>query len=182
MTVIWGIIVIFVLAICFRPKKDAVPKTENNPASDQNPYDMVWPEPKPDNLWDSFDYFVRIGEVWTRYASDSDENTVYLRYVVKDIDQYCKQHAGERGYFELDMSELSWAKDYLRDVPYIQTIDPKFIGYDPASTILSMEEQRIRINIIDEAPHAAIINTQSHKISDGEIVSIDVKFHGLHSH
>ena len=161
----------------------ATKKTGNKAVNNPLPYGMAWPEPKSDNLWDSFDYFVRLGEVWAKHTSSIDENTVYLRYVVKDFGPYGEQHDGDRGHFELAMSELSSAKNLLSDIPYLQTLGKEFIGYDPSSTILSMDEQRIRNNIMDEAPHASDINFQLREICNGDrngaIFAVDVKFHGL---
>lgn len=177
------VIVVLVLIICPKPKAKDAQGWNSGPARDPHPYGMVWPEPSPDNLWDSFDYFVRMGEVWARHASTFDENTVYLRLIVKDIDKPGKQHARIRGHFELDMSELDFVRSHLRDIPYLQKVQSQFVGYDPTSTLLSLERQRIREAVLQEAPHAAEVNIQSHEIRNGDVfgmlVSIDVIFHGL---
>lgn len=128
MAIVLGIVVVVIILVVWNKSKKSVPKKAGNKsASEQYPYGMAWPKPKAENLWDSFDYFVRLGEVWARHASNFDENTVYLRYVVKDFGPSGTQHAGDRGHFELAMSELTQAKGLLRDIPYLQTLGEEFV-------------------------------------------------------
>lgn len=169
MAIILGIVaVVLVLAIWIKPKREATQVGGHEPTN-KYPYDMSWPEPKADDLWDSFDFFVRLGEVRARNTCSFDEETVSLFVYVSDC------YSKKRGYFELRTLEFEASKDSYHEIPYLRNIELPFVGYDPDSSLLTMEESEIRSLIMGEAKHAARISIQKNDV----YMHIAIKFNGI---
>lgn len=176
MALIIGIVVVMlIILICAKSKGSETQGKESAPAENQYPYDMAWPKPSRDDLWDSFDYFVRMGEVSARRSNSNFEEIVSVGL------QTCDHLGQKRGAFDVKIygdSDIESIKRRFPQIPYLQDIDQNgngIKGFDPDSSMLTMEQSEIRRLIMREAEHADDIIFEMWT----GYLSIKVKFRGI---
>lgn len=123
----------------------------------------VWIEPRNDNMWDSFDFFIRLGELVSKH-----ETTV----VTLSLQTESKQ-GKEKGSFEISFFDEERAHFYDERIPYLKYLTIPYRGCDPTTTGLTMTEDTYRNLITNDAPHAERITYQ--KYPDGLLI-VSVKY------
>lgn len=163
MWIIIILVVVAVLAFAFKGRNETTPSTTQNPhhtnkqaSIDPNAYNMSWPKPCPDNLWDTLDYFVRLAEVQSSLSTDT--TVVSLTLHMKNY------YNNRRGQFTLDYFDFESAQRvYGKRIPYLQDEFGSYDGhgyevYDPTSTILKFTPNKVFEIVQEEAPHATLGN------------------------
>lgn len=154
---LWIVIILVGVVVFIRLTKENESNNSNrskyNSVEQQTPdwyrEGVVWTEPNGTNFWDSYDFFIRLGELASKYQ---DNATVFLTLQTKPT-----QNNGigefEISFFDYESAQAVWGQR----IPYLKEIQIPFRGCDATTTAVRMRENDFRKVISDEAPHATKI-------------------------